>query len=229
MMRRIASLSLLIVLFAIPVAYAQQRIMRIAIPERTENFAAVPAMQNLLSQAYARLNVSVEWVPLPLARSEALLAAGLIDGEVVRLVDNPQLAGKVVRVDMPLMELATAVFAIDPDIKVNDVNGLSCCRVGINRNFRVSERLAHSAKTIERAETIADLVKMLKGGRVDVILGLHPSGTAPMRALADSADPQILVVKDELVKLPGYHYIAAKDADLSAPLAKVLREIKAGH
>ena len=214
---------------AVQTLWAAPGSLRIAIPERPGNFAAVPQIQDLLMRAYARLGIAIEWVPLPLKRSEALLAAGQIDGEVVRLATNPEFDDKVVRVDVPVAELVTAVFAIDPTIVVKGPDDLSCCRVGVNQNFRLSERLASKAKAVEHAATLAELVRMLKVHRVDVILGLYPSGRPPLSALGPNPDPEILVVKSDLATVPGYHYLALKHADLAAPLADALRREIAAH
>ena len=209
--------------------WAQQTVMRVAIPDRTENFSSVPAMQALLSRAYARIGMTVEWVPMPLKRSESMLAAGLIDGELVRREAGPELASKTVRVRVPVMELSTAAFAIDTQWIVNRAEDLACCRVGINRNFRTSERLAVHARSIERAETLAELALMLKAGREDVIQGVYGSSNPPLSALGPDADPAIRVIARELVRAPGYHYLALRHGPVAEPLAEALLAEKSGR
>lgn len=204
---------------------AESVVMHIAIPDRSENFSSVAEMQMRLARAYAHLGVRIEWEPMPLKRSEAMLSAGLIDGELVRREMPQALQDNTVKVETPLAELSTAVFALDRRIKINTPDDLACCVVGINRNFRTSERMASKAKRVERAETLKELIRMLKAGRVDVILGVYGTGKPALSSLGPNADPAVYVIKDELFRSPGYHYLLRRHAALAADLAKALRQI----
>jgi hypothetical protein len=225
MARLIGKAILVACLSVLSAVSAAERELRIAIPDRTESFPTVPRMQARLERAYARLGVTVKWVPLPLQRSEAMLIAGTIDGELVRRAMPDEFADKVVRVDEPLQSLSTAAFVTDPAITLEGPEGLVCCRVGIVRNFRTSEQLAANVFAVERAATFTNLVQMLKAGRVDIILGVYPSEDSPRSALgAQASDSSIRVAHAELRRSFGYHYLTARHAALAASLAELLRQ-----
>src|SRR5438445_2206120 len=86
---------LLAILIFVSLGKANAFTLKIAVQEGFEKISAIPEVEDFVTKALAEEGIQVDFMPLPLARSTALVNKGELDGEMIRAASivekNPNL------------------------------------------------------------------------------------------------------------------------------------------
>lgn len=179
-----------------------------------------------LEAVYARAGLSVEFVPMPQKRSLLLAADGIIDGDVGRISGLEEEYPSLVRVDVELMELIGAAYVVRGQRLGNYREELlDALRVGAVRGVVWAEKLM-AGRSMEQVNNYETLFGMLLAGRVDIALASRSSAEGVFDT-DRKRYASIRVMEPPACKVPFYHYVNRKNADIVPRLEKALRELRA--
>ena len=206
-------------------AMSEPRLLRLSAAEQLA-YLTVPVEQ-LLRQAYRRLDIQIEITPMPLARGLVESNAGRYDGDLARVEQIQEQHPNLVRVPTPVGRIAMAPYVLltsAVDLSSWDAVRASRLRIGVRAGSRVSiSGMGHAAVTT--APSTAALFQMLALHRIDVAI-------APQGGLKATLDPFPSEMREQLKEvrelapiefLPLYHFLHKKNGDLVAPLDRQIQ------
>jgi polar amino acid transport system substrate-binding protein len=182
--------------------------------------------RNRLRAVYARAGLPVEFVPLPQKRSLVQAVDGVIDGDAGRIPGLEARFPSLVRVDVKLMDLVGAAYVVRGQ-EMGDYRPelLDTLRAGAVRGVLWAEKIM-GKRRLEQVNNYETLFDMLLAGRIDVALASRVSAEYLFRR--DSARyAGVRRLDPPAYKVPFYHYLNIKNADIVPVLEKVLRELRA--
>ena len=175
---------------------------------------------------YERAGLPVVFVPLPTKRSLYLAAEGSLDGEAGRISGLEKVHPSMVRVDVRLMDFQGAAYVLGGrDIGPFRDALLDHMKAGSLSGVIWTETVM-KGRPLERVKTYEILFNMLLEGRIDIALSSKLSAQGVLRS-----DPlgygRIRQLEPVVYKIPFYHYLHKKNADIVSKLEKALRELRA--
>jgi len=179
-----------------------------------------------LAAAYDRAGLPVEFVPLPQKRSLMLAVDGAIDGDVGRIPGLDEKFPSLVRVDVKLMDMVGAAYVVRGQRLGNfRPELLQALTVGAVRGVIWAGKVAENGR-LERVNNYATLFCMLLEGRIDVALASRASAE---RIFLENREytARIRRMEPDVYRVPFYHYVNRKNADIVPVLEKALRELRA--
>lgn len=182
------------------------------------------ALQDIGKEALRRLNLNLELVTLPSARSLAAADAGEVDGEGLRVADLSAQFPNLVQVPEPFVRISFVAFSRDATIGLDGGwNALKPYRVAHINGWKMFEAHAGVARAVHKVDRPEQLFQMLQAGHVDLALYTRADGVALARrlGLADLA-PLSPALRD--VDL--YLYLHRRHQALVPRLAATLRQMK---
>ena len=179
-----------------------------------------------VEKAYERAGLPVVFVSLPTKRSLYLAAEGSLDGEAGRIAGLEKHYPSLVRVDVPLMDFQGAAYVLGRrNIRVFRDALLDRLRTGALGGV-VWAKDVMKGRRLERVNTYETLFNMLQEGRIDIALSSRVGAEEVLRS-----DPErygrIRQLEPLVYKVPFYHYLHMKNADIVPKLEKALRELGA--
>lgn len=176
----------------------------------------------VLLRAYAELQQPVEFVDLPIRRAMVMMLHGDLDGNVYRIAALASEQPGLVRVDPPIAFSEVRAYAQSSGFVANRWSQLSGMRVAYQRGTLVVERNLPQDSVRMEAATIAEMLRMLKRGMVDVALMVEPA----------HSEPHALAVAVGIARLDGafdrtalHHYLLAKHREVGAGLSAVIKHM----
>lgn len=178
--------------------------------------------ERVLTEAYARLNISVTFERYPGARSVVQADKGLADGEVARLDTVLKRYTNLSKVPVPLFYSDLSAFVYGGgDVELASWRSLNGAHVATLRGFRFAiDRL--EGANLELVKTSVDAIRMLQRRRVDVAVLNHFLGRV---AIAQIKAQDIQVIEPPLARLPVFHLLHKKHEALIPKLTTVLEEM----
>lgn len=208
-------------------------------PQRTLVLAATNTPESpvtasvtaVLRQALGELGWQLVVEQMPTARSIREVAAGRVDGHLVRIDDflatnpNPDLT----RVEEWVAQVETCAFTKLPDFKVMGWTGLRHYRVLYFKGL-VMDELGLMAGGVPESQRIPmyfidDAFRALEAGTGDLLLCNPYSGLAALKRL-NLADGSIRLVRPALDSRLLYTYLNVRHAQLARRLSAILRRMK---
>lgn len=183
-------------------------------------------------EAFRRLGIPLEVDVMPTLRVSAMVDAGAVDGQFMRVAAYAGPHPDQVRVDEPIYEVGFAIWVNNPALTLQRLQDLTATSlIGVyRRGVELCERSLLPLVPAERLSSVAtenDGLRMLLTGRVDFFCENDASlqsalyspefkGVTSVRALLTFGDRIML-----------YPYLARKNAELAPRLAAVLKAMKA--
>lgn len=178
----------------------------------------------ILITAFGRLHIPIVIGHLPAERSLLNANSGIDDGDFVRIAGMETRYPNLVRVPVKIDDFEFVAFTRSVDLSITDWKSLAPYHVGIVRGWKILEEKLAGVKEFTAVKNQELLFTLLKNGRVDVVVYARTEGNSLLRKLGIT-DARVL--EPPLTVQPMYLYLNKKHADLVAPLAKVLQEMKA--
>lgn len=180
----------------------------------------------LMSEAFARLGIGVSVDRPPAERALINANTGVVDGDGPRIahIDSIGPYYNLIRVPEKIVDVEFVAFTDGRQLPIAQWEDLERYNVGIVRGWKILERNTISARSVVKIKTADLLFRMLKIGRVDVVVidrwsGLAIAKKVEMRKLL-GLDPPLAV-------RPMYLYLHRKHADIVAPIARTISDLKA--
>lgn len=189
-------------------------------------------MKAVVLEAYRRIGVQVEIVPdIPIARVAVGTNSGTYDAALAGSANVGIHYPDVLRTSEPVYWIEYGTFAIKnlPSEKVKDWTALkaSSLRIGARQGHHLLQtRLGEHG--FYGVTTDDSLVRMLFADRIDVVVGaVNGLRWQRIHAASDIAD-QISKVRQlsTLERVPMYHFINKKNADLVPRIDEALRKME---
>ena len=181
-----------------------------------------------LAAAYGRAGLPVEFVPLPQKRSLLLAVDGAIDGDVGRIPGLDEKYPSLIRVNVKLMDLVGAAYVVRGQRLGNyRPELLRALTVGAVRGVVWARRVVGDGR-LEQVNNYETLFGMLLEGRIDVALASRASAE---RLFLENRRYSLRIrrMEPDVYRVPFYHYLNRKNADIVPVLEKALRELRAGN
>ena len=176
----------------------------------------------VLKEAYKKLDIEVEVLPLPGARALQSSNSGKVDGEVFRIVNVHKKFKNLIPVPTPINTLQGIAFSKNKKITVEGWESLKNHKTGIQVGIKFAERGTDGMKrTI--VDTNEQLFKMLAANRIDVAVAAYTNGIKTIKNLKLTS---IHALTPPLQEYPLYHYLHRKNAHLVNKLDAVLQTMK---
>lgn len=176
-----------------------------------------------LEHAYQALGIVVKFVDMPAASSLVESNAGNVGGEILRTSLIEATYPNLLRVNVLMyvwsVSTVTRSDRMAPTLAEAAIGG----QVGIVRGIRTAENATQGWTNVIVVNSYSSAVRMLKAGRIDILLG----GTDEIR---EAMHGEQLMAKDvrfkEVMSIPLYHYLHTSKAALVPAIGAELARIK---
>ena len=178
----------------------------------------------ILKAAYAKLDITVEFLDVEAKRALALSSAGDVDGEIQRVAAVAQQYPTLLQLHPAINYIEPTVFTAGLEFAVNGWSSIKEYQVGIVRGVGSSEAGTNGMSNVYRATSLEELVRMLDRERFDLLVTDLFSGKVEIKR--QKLDSRILPLLPPLERIYIYHYLHERHRALVPRVEAVLREMK---
>jgi len=175
----------------------------------------------VLKEAYALLNIQIEYVPLPGERALRMSNAGTVDGEVFRIANVHKKYTNLLMVPTTINTLQGIVFSKNKKFDISGWDSLSPYKIGIQTGIKFVERGTEGMKRIS-VDSNDQLFQMLKHGRIDIAVAAYANGLKTLNKLKFKS---IQSLKPAVQEYPLYHYLHKKHKGLVTKINSALEKM----
>lgn len=183
---------------------------------------AATVAEQIMTEAYRRLDITLIVHRQPGERSLVSANAGEMDGELYRRLGMERDYPNLVIVPVPLQTYEIVIFSLGTGFPVNGWESLRPFTIGFVRGIKIVEQNTVGMKT-EPVLTMEQAFQKLALGRTDVVLGNRRSGLAAIRAVKLEG---VQVLEPPLASFPVFHYLHKKNEALMPRLTAVLQQMQ---
>jgi polar amino acid transport system substrate-binding protein len=182
----------------------------------------------IYSEAFRRLDLTLELRTYPALRSSVEAAADKVDGEVLRAYHYAALHPNLVRVEQPVLAVTMVGFALDRAIELNGMDSLA------GKNYRIELRAGYPVfkaqlETVLASEKLSVVTeselgfRKLLAGRTDIYIEVDEYAQ-PLLA-AEPFKGRGIRAAGVVATVPLYGYLNKRHAGLAPRLAQALKEM----
>lgn len=185
----------------------------------TFNNAEKTVPKQILTEAYKRLHIDIEFVYLPAERPMWSANNGIVDGVDARVTGLEKRYPNLLMINVPLNLGTLYVDTKDVSFTVNGWQSVKPYRIAYLRGSQMIERNLRDLP-IESVTSIKQGFMMLAHNRVDIVI-------ADVNQAAESLPdfPDIKRLSPAIYSFPVYHYVNKKHANLVPKLEAVLQQM----
>lgn len=176
----------------------------------------------IVNEVFSRLGIDVEFIPLPNQRALINANDGIDDGNMARIEGIEKKYPNLVRVPEKIVDYEFVAYSLDPDIHIDGWESLKPFEVAYVNGWQIFEKKVHDTKKLTRVRKAAQLFRLLKNDRVDVILFERWGGLWWKRNM--HVDARLL--HPPLATKALYMYLHKSQADLVPAVAQALADMK---
>lgn len=178
--------------------------------------------KRVLTEAYQKLDVSIEFIDYPAERALSHSNSGKADGELGRIAGLNKKYPNMLLVPVPVFWLEGMVFTKEAAFEVDGWKSLKPYRIGIMRGIKFAEK-GTDGMNRQVVNTIIQMFKLLEVERVDVVVETRING---LKCLQDHCISGIKPLEPPLVSKKLYHYLHKKNEILVPRISAVLKEME---
>jgi len=193
--------------------------IRIGVPE---NNALALGSQQVLQQAYAKLGLQLQALPLPLRRALQMAENGELDGDLMRSAAVLEANNKLVKVGVPVGQVVAAAYRRGECPASISVAELAKKRVSYFRGTRFVELLLPAESLVE-ANDNWDALRRLQHGLSDYALDVALVSDIN---LIRHGVTDICKITEPVLVLPLFHALHRRHAALAPRLEKTLQAMQ---
>ena len=183
-----------------------------------ENSVNAQVSSAVMTEAYKRIGVQIEIIPLPAKRTLIESNKGRFDGELFRLDGINIKWPNLIRVNVPINYMEGVVITTGLTFEVDGWKSLQLYEIGIRRGIRFSDDGTIGMKRqIVNSNKI--LFSMLKYDRLDLIVVTRSNGLKEMKILND---PNFKMLEPTIETYPLFHYLHTKNKAMVPKIEAVL-------
>ncbi|MBI3285689.1 MAG: transporter substrate-binding domain-containing protein [Burkholderiales bacterium] len=210
-------LSFLLLLPAAPGAGATE-VLQIYMPDVPRPSTEIA--RRILTQAYGRLGIPINFFAAPAARGLSMWNNGEIDAVGARLLDSG--LPDAIKIPVPIVYEEGVVYTVKRRFKVAGYDSLKPYTVGYIANIAYLKDKLKVVPHQITAPNLESLFRMLAAGRTEVAVdSRYAQCTAKKLGLNE-----IAILEPAVDAGLGYHYLHARRQSLAAPLERVLRAME---
>ena len=176
----------------------------------------------ILTEAYAKLGMTLHVIVMPGERSLISANSGVTDGELYRKGDISKNYPNLRIVPIPLMRYEIVAFCRCAPFTISGWESLKSYRIGYIRGVKIIEQNTVGMDA-EPVGTMEQVFRKLELGRSDIVLANRVTGIALLRAQQWN---DVIVLQPALANFPVYHYLSKNHEDLVPKLTEVLRQME---
>lgn len=178
-----------------------------------------PLARQIVTEVYEPLNIELDILQLPTARSLHYVNDGFADAELAR-VEGMELEFKeLIPVPVPLFSIYMIAIANTPDVSIQSMQNARGGRVAIRLGSKYSEQYTKDWKVIQVA-SMEQQLQLLLNGRVDYILVDAIQPTINLSGL-----DKVHLYQRALQRVTVHHYIHKKHQQLLPAIATELSRL----
>lgn len=174
-------------------------------------------------EVYKRLGMEVEIYRLPSARSGRNADMGIDDGNGPRIDGYQKYFPNLLLVPEKVIDFDFVGFTTNPDINPKNWDGLEDLNVGIVTGWKILEVNIKKYQSLVKVRNTQQLFKLLKLGRVDIVLIERWQGLYAAKQLDIK---QLHVIEPPFAQKAMYFHLHKKHQSLVDKVAGALREVK---
>lgn len=178
----------------------------------------------ILTLAYQKLNIPVEFILLPGKRALTESSEGRADGEVHRIFEIGTDYPALLRVPTPINYIEPSVFSKTENFVVTDCAALSAYRIGIVRGVKHSELCTDGMPSVIIGNDLNTLIRTLDSGRIDLLITARINGLVQIKKFGQNA---IHPLSPPLSRMLVYHYLNETHRDLVPKIDRIFQEMQA--
>jgi len=176
----------------------------------------------VLKEAYRELGIEVTIYFTSGSRSLVMSSSGAVDGEVSRVSAIGDSFSSLERIEVPLMQLETAVFVQQANSHRWSFDDLPGLRVGYLNGAKKMEAFTEGFSDVWVGHSNEELFTMLVAGRLDAVVTSMETGRVTTEHLGYDG----IVVMGPLVQQENlYHYLHEKNRHLAPKITAVLERM----
>lgn len=180
-------------------------------------------LMRIVSEAYDRLQIPIEFIEFPGKRSLYEANAGYVDADLSRIKDVEKEFTSLRRVPTSIFWFEATAFSKNKELKINGWESLRDLRIGIMRGMVYAEKGVKGLPRVTIVDKPGHLFKMLESDRIDVAIFSDINGLALIKELRLSS---IQALKPPLERIEAFHYVHKKHAALVPKLDAIFQEMK---
>lgn len=178
--------------------------------------------RTILTQAYKRLDIMLEFKELPATRALVESSSGVTDGEMQRRPGLSAQYPELLQIDVPINWLDFCVFTRTAQFTPNGWESLRPYKIGFHRGILAIEE-GTKGMDIDPADSNEQLLLKLQAGRTDIVVMNEADGVELVRKMKDAS---IRKLSPPVAHLKLYHYLNRKNASIAHQLEQVLRNME---
>ena len=177
----------------------------------------------ILTEAYQRLGIKMNVVYLPSERAIWSANKKFTDGVLFRAAGIENKFPQLHQVNVPLLTTKISAYSKGKRFKINGWESLNAYQIAYLRGLKAVEiNTAQIKSQTFRVNSLAQAMKMLDAGRVDLVL----AGNFNDSNESFAAFPDVTVLKPAIAEFPVYHYLHQQHLALVPKLEAVLTEMQ---
>jgi len=176
----------------------------------------------IVNEIFSRLDIDVEFVPLPNQRSLISANDGVDDGNMARIEGLEKKYPNLIRVPEKIIDYQFVAYSLDGNIRLSGWASLEPYQVAYINGWQIFEKNLGDTKNVTRVRKPAQLYSLLQGKRVDIILFERWSGLYWSQHL----NVEARLLQPPLATRALYMYLHKKHADLVPAVAQALVDMK---
>jgi len=195
--------------------------LKINIPDLP--YPEIILFRGLVEEICGRLDIDVQMLSLPWARSIDEMNEGKLDAEGPRNPTVEKNYPDIVRVPEVFFTNDLVAFSRDSNIRLSGWDSLRPYRVAYVRGWKIYENNVKEVKKLDILDSEKALFKFLDAGRTDVALAARILG---FKIIHDLNLKGIVVVEPPLIVKKMYLYMNKKHTKLAQVMAETLQGMK---
>jgi polar amino acid transport system substrate-binding protein len=180
-------------------------------------------IMRIVSEAYDRLQIPVEYFEFPGKRSLYEANAGYVDADLSRIKDVDKEFTSLRRVPTPIYWFEATAFSKNKNLNIAGWESLRDLRLGIMRGMIFAERGVKGFPKVTVVDKPIHLFKMLESDRIDVAIFSDLNGLAIIKELRLSS---LQALKPPLERIEAFHYVHKKHEALVPKLDAIFQDMK---
>lgn len=178
--------------------------------------------KEILTEAYKKIDVDVNFQAVPSLRSLVMSDEGKIDGEMHRILGIEKKFLNLIRIPISINKINVVVFTKNKDIIINKIDDLKHYKIGIRRGVQFAENISYGMN-VYKLEKIDQLFNMLQLGRIDIAIETSFAGIKTIKKLNLDG---IHISETPILTKKLYHYLNKKHKEIIPLITKSLKEME---
>lgn len=214
---------LIIFLFITPLHAGQTLVLSTADSPPLSTPEQTGFSDRVIREAFKRLRMEVQIVPLSSARSLSNADQLIDDGNFLRIQGLEKKFPQLVRVPEKIIDVQFVIFSKHNNLKTPEWKSLEPFHVGYIRGWQIAEEKIRNTRQLTIAENRSSLFKMLESDRIELAFaelygGLYMVSTLALR--------DVTLAQPALASREMFLYLNKKHEKLVPQLAAALKEMK---